>query len=164
MQRYTRTASVAPYGDTRMDLLRDVRLTIHHLLKQPGYTSASIVTLALAIGANSAIFGAVHAILFKPLPIRQPNELVICWGADPSHNLAVAELSYTTFQDWATHSRSFTEAAAIGSSTWPGALEGRGEPVRVSTAGVSASFFDTLGTFRDSPMSQSTYRSPRLRL
>ena len=102
------------------------------------------MTLALAIGANSAIFSAVHGVLLTPSAIRQPDKLVICWERDASRS-PVVELSYRNFQDWVAHSRSFSQAAAIGSSTWPAILDGRGESVRLASAGVSASFFDTLG-------------------
>jgi predicted permease len=127
-----------------MDLLRDVRLTFRDLVSQPGYASAAVVTLALAIGANSAIFSAVHAVLLKPSAIFQPDNLVICWERVPTGS-PVVELSYRNFQDWVAHSRSFSRAAAVGSSTWPAVLDGRGESVRLSSAGVSASFFDALG-------------------
>ncbi len=127
-----------------MDLLRDVRLTVRDLVRQPGYSTAAVVTLALAIGANSAIFSAVHAVLLKPSAIFQPGDLVICWERDPAGS-PIVELSYRNFQDWVAHSRSFSQAAAVGSSTWPAILDGRGESTRLSSAGVSASFFDTLG-------------------
>ncbi len=123
----------------------DVRLALRHLLKVPGYTFAVVVILALTIGANSAMFSAVHAVLLRPMPIRQPGNLVVCWESDPSRNLAVVELSYRNFQDWAAHSQSFTQTAAIGSSTWPAVMDTSNESARVSSAGVSASFFDTLG-------------------
>ena len=126
-------------------MLRDVRLALRYLLKAPGYTSAVVVTLALAIGANTAIFSAVYAVLLKPLPVRQPENLVICWERDLPRNLAVVEVSYRNFQDWATQSRSFSQAAAMGSSTWPVVLDGSGESARLSSAGVSVSFFETLG-------------------
>jgi putative ABC transport system permease protein len=127
-----------------MDLLRAVRLTVRDLFRQPGYTTATVVTLALAIGANSAIFSAVYGVLLTPSAIRQPDNLVICWERDASRS-PVVEVSYRNFQDWVTHSRSFGQAAAIASSTWPAILDGRGESVRLASAGVSASFFDTLG-------------------
>lgn len=127
-----------------MDLLRNVRLTLRDLLKQPGYTSAAVVTLTLTIGANSAIFSVVHAVLLKPSGIREPNDLVIGWERDPAGS-PVVEISYRNFQDWAAHNRSFSQAAAIGSSTWSVVLDGRGESARLSSAGVSAAFFDTLG-------------------
>jgi putative ABC transport system permease protein len=127
------------------DMLRDVRLALRYLLKAPGYTLAVVVTLALAIGANSAIFSTVYAVLLKPLPVRQPGNLVICWERDRAHGLEVVELSYRNFRDWATHSQSFSQTAAIGSSTWPAVLDGHGESARLSSAGVSVSFFETLG-------------------
>jgi putative ABC transport system permease protein len=126
-------------------MLSDVRLALRYLLKARGYSFAAIVVLALAIGANSAVFSAVHAVLLDPLPVRQPDDLVICWASDRSHDLPVVELSYRNFQDWATLSRSFSQAAAIGSSTWPAVLDGQGESVRLSSAGVSVSFFETFG-------------------
>src|SRR5687767_3529580 len=126
-------------------MLRDLHLTLRSLLKQPGYAGAAVVTLALAIGANSAIFSAVYAVVLEPLPIAAPADLVVCWGADRSRNLAVVELSYRNFQDWAAGSRSFTSAAAMGSSNWSAVLEGHGEAARVPYTAVTESFFDTLG-------------------
>jgi putative ABC transport system permease protein len=125
-------------------LLRTVRLAVRDLLRQPGYTASTVLTLALVIAANSAIFSAVHGVLLTPSAIRQPEGLVVCWERDISRS-PVVEVSYRNFQDWVAHSRSFSQAAAIGSSAWPAILDGRGESVRLASAGVSASFFDTLG-------------------
>ena len=120
------------------------RQVLRNLVKQPGYTVATITTLALAVAANSAIFGAVRAVLLNPLPIESPSRLVVCWQAAPSRNLPVVELSYRTYEDWAAAS-SLAATAAIGSSNWAAVLEGNGEPARVQYAGVTASFFDTMG-------------------
>jgi predicted permease len=120
-------------------------LSLRLLRKAPGYSTAVILTLALIVGANSAIFSAVHAVLLNPLPIRQPDRVVVSWEADAARNLPLVELSYRNFQDWAAHSRSFVQTAAVGSSTWPVVLELADAPIRISSAGVSASFFDTLG-------------------
>ena len=128
-----------------MDWLAELRLSLRLFLKSPGYAAAVILTLASVIGANSAIFSAVHAVLLNPLPIRQPGRVVVCWGANASRNLPVVELSYRNFQDWAAQTRSFSQTAAVGSSTWPVVLEGRGAPVRLASVAVSGSFFDTLG-------------------
>ena len=125
-------------------MLLTVRRILRGLVKQRGYSAAIIVTLALTIGTTTAIFSAVYAILLKPLPITKPDEIVICWERAPQRNLSVVELSYRAFEEWRLHARSFTVAAAVGSSTWSSVLE-RGEPARVATAGVSASFFETLG-------------------
>lgn len=123
-----------------MELFRDVRLTFRDLLRQPGYTTAAVVTLSLAIGANSAIFSAVYAVLLKPSAIFQPGNLVICWERDPLGG-PVIEVSYRNFQDWVVHSRSFSQAAAVGSSTWPAILDaGGGQPHTV--VGVMPEGFD----------------------
>jgi putative ABC transport system permease protein len=139
-----------------MDLARDVRLVFRHLLRAPGYISAVILTLALAIGANSAVFGAVYAVLLNPLPIRQPNHLVICWETDARAGKRVIEISYRNFRAWATESRSFAQAAAMGSSTWPIVLDVDGNATRVAYAAVTASFFDTLGV---GPLYGRTFRA-----
>jgi hypothetical protein len=69
------------------------------LLRQPAHATTTVLTLALAIGADSAIFGAVYGVLLTPSAIRQPDNLVICWERDTSRS-PVVELSYRNFQDW----------------------------------------------------------------
>lgn len=128
-----------------MDLLRDLRLTVRHLHRERGYTITAVLTLAVAMAANSAIFSAVYQILLKPLPVRHPEELVICWQSDKRRDLPVVEVSYRNFQDWATNAQSFSQAAAVGSSTWSAVLERGDETARLASAGVSASFFHVLG-------------------
>ena len=118
---------------------------VRDLLKQPAYTATAVVTLALVIGANSAMFSAVYAVLLQPLTVRDPGALVVCWERDASRNLPVIELSYRNFQDWKAHNRSFSHVAAMGSSTWPMILDAQGKSVRLASTGVTESFFQTLG-------------------
>jgi len=122
-----------------------LRQVLRGLAHHRAYSAAVISTLALTIGTTTAVFSAVYAILLKPLPITRPDALVICWERAPERNLSVVEVSYRAFDEWRLHSRSFATAAAVGSSTWPGWFLERGERARVATAGVSASFFETLG-------------------
>jgi putative ABC transport system permease protein len=124
--------------------LEDASYACRNLLRSPGYTSAAVLTLALAIGAVSGTFAAVHAVLLKPLPIQRPEHLIVVWGSDPARS-PVIELSYKSFEHWAAHNRSFAQIAALGSSNWPAILESPGDPTRLSSAGVSSSFFETLG-------------------
>jgi len=126
-----------------MDLLHSARLTLRDLARHPGFTSAAVATLALAIGANGAMFGVVYAALLKPSAIRQPGNLVTVWERQRA-SAPVVELSHRNFEDLATHARSFDHVAAFGSSTWPVILDAGGEAARLSSAGVSASFFETL--------------------
>jgi putative ABC transport system permease protein len=128
-----------------MDLLHDVRVTIRNLLEARGYTFAAVVTLALAMGATSAIFSAVHAVLLSPMPIADPERLIVAWGASSARDRNVIELSFRNVEDLAAGTQSLAGVAAIGSSNWSMVWETDGDPVRIPFAGVSASFFDTLG-------------------
>lgn len=118
---------------------------MRRLLGQPGYVTACVLTLAVAIGASSAIFGVVHGVILKPLPIRNPGELVMVWEEAPQRNLAVVELTSRSLEYWAAHAKTVSSVAAVGSSTWSDILTSDGDPARVATAGVSASFFDAVG-------------------
>jgi predicted permease len=124
----------------------DLRFALRYLLKSPGYTLAAVLTLAVAIGANSAIFSAVYGVLLRPLPIADATRLVVVWDSDPARSLPVIELSYRQFEKWAATRHVFERAAAVGASTWPALLQHGGESTRLALAGVSASFFDTFGT------------------
>src|SRR5206468_1074302 len=88
-------------------MLHGTRLALRNLRNAPGYTFAAVMTLALVMAANSAMFSAVYAVLLRPLPIRHSEDLVICWASDRPHNLAVVELSYRNFEDWTSRSKSF---------------------------------------------------------
>jgi len=127
------------------DLAQEIQITARMLVTSPAYTLASILTLAMAIGANSAIFSAVYAVLLKPSPIHDPSRLVVGWGIEQTHHLPVVELSYRAIEDFSRDARSFSYVAAVGSTTWPMWLKDRGSIEPIASAGVSATFFDTLG-------------------
>jgi putative ABC transport system permease protein len=97
-----------------MDYFNDLRLTIRHLVRRWGYSSAIIAILALAIGATSGIFSAVHAVLLAPMPISNPADLVIGWQTDAARNYAVVEISYREFEEWRDGSQSFSQLAVMG--------------------------------------------------
>ena len=130
-----------------MTLLRDLRFAARQLRLAPGYTAAAIVTLALAIGASTAIFSAVYAVLLKPMPIREPQQLAIGWGTSAALNMRVIELSYLDIQDIGAATAQVGPVAAVGSSAWTDVLEGDGggEPLKVASTGVSGTFFEVLG-------------------
>ncbi len=117
------------------------------LWNAPGYAAAAIVTLALAIGASTAIFSAVYAVLLKPMPIREPQQLAIGWGTSAALNMRVIELSYLDIQDIGEATAQVGRVASVGSSAWTDVLEGDGggEPVKVASTGVSGTFFEVLG-------------------
>jgi putative ABC transport system permease protein len=128
-----------------MRLPADIAVVARRLASSPGYTLGIVMTLALALGADTAIFGVVHSTLLNPLAAHEPGRLVVVWESDPAKSIPVVELAYNTFRDWATQSRSFSHAGAFGSSAWTEVLRTVDESVRLASTGVSATFFDTLG-------------------
>ena len=104
-----------------MKLLRDLRLAGRQLRATPGYTLAAVATLAPAIGASTAIFSAVYAVLLKPMPIRDPEQLVVGWGTSAALNMRVIELSYLDIRDIGEANPSIGAVASVGSSTWTAA-------------------------------------------
>ena len=128
-----------------MQLLQDLRLAVRRLLKAPGYSIAALAMLALALAANSAAVGTVYAVLLRPLPISSPNDLVVAWETDPARATPGVALPFRLVEHWQRHATSVSHVAGMGSSLWPAILKGRDEPVRVSTSGVTGSFFETLG-------------------
>jgi len=125
--------------------LTDLRTALRTLRREPGYATSAVLTLALTIGATTAIFSGVHKVLLDSAGIHDSRSLVAVWSRDAARQLGVVELSYRNVEDWAINARSFAGIAAIGSSNWPAILDDRGEPQRLSLAGVSSSFFQTLG-------------------
>jgi len=124
------------------EFAQDVRYGIRSLLKAPGFAAVAILTLALGIGANSAIFSFVDGVLLKPLPYPDPERILLLWEKPPGGgNNVVSALNYT---DWHDQSSSFTAVAAVtGSSQMT--LTGRGEPTLLRVSRVSAGYFDILG-------------------
>jgi putative ABC transport system permease protein len=122
-----------------------MRLALRHLKNAPGYSLAAIITLALAIGASTAIFSAVYAVLLKPMPIRDPGQLVVGWGTGAATTVRVIELSYLDIRDVGDRTPAIGRVASHGSSTWTAVLDGEGEPVKVPTTGVSGNFFEVMG-------------------
>jgi predicted permease len=131
-----------------------VRLALRHLRRSPGYVAAAVVTFALAIGANSAIFSAVRAILLRPLPMHDASHVAVVWQTD-ARGQGVVELTYRHLREWTEAGRTFTSAAVMASHNWNAVLTGRGDPNRIWFNAVSANFFDTLGA---SPVLGRTFR------
>ena len=126
-------------------VLVDCRHAVRGLTRAPAYALSVMATLALAIGACTAIFSAVHAVLLGPTGIHQPQRLVVGWGVDPARGGGLIELTYLDIDDLAREARSFAGIASVASHTWQGVLDGQRDPERVSYAGVSGRFFEVLG-------------------
>lgn len=128
-----------------MTLASDLRLTLRALRTHAGYAVAAIGTLALGVGASTAMFSAVYAVLLAPQPIRDPGRLVVGWGLAPELSHGLIELTYRDVEALGRASHTVQGMASVGSTTWTAVLEGQGDPVRLDYAGVSGPFFDTLG-------------------
>jgi putative ABC transport system permease protein len=128
-----------------MDILfRDMRYCVRGLLKRPGFTAIAVITLALGIGANTAIFSVVNAVLLRPLPFGDPSQLVIVWhrGVEAAGGDRTP-LSYADLLDWRAQSRSFENIAAFQFAQFNYA--GGEIPEQVRGANVTANFLTTLG-------------------
>jgi len=122
-------------------LIQDVRYGLRSMRRSPGFTAVAVLTLALGIGANTALFSVVNGVLLNPLPYWQPDRLVALYSKD--HDFTYSSISYPNFLDWVRGNRSFSSLAAFLGVDFN--LTGAGEPERVPAKMVSASFFPLLG-------------------
>src|SRR5262249_3671579 len=107
-------------------------------------TAVAVLTLALGIGANSAIFSVVNAVLLRPLPFKEPERLVTLWERNPFEGYEQNMPSPANYLDWKAEAKSF-EDMAIFNTGLSFALTGEGEPMRIQGAAVSANLLDVLG-------------------
>jgi putative ABC transport system permease protein len=121
-------------------IIKDIRYGARLLLRHPGFTIAAVLTLAIGIGANTAIFSVVHAVVLQPLPFRDPQQLVMIWELD--RNGERNNPGYPTFNDWRAQSHSFEAMSALGD--WNPTLSGAGEPQALIGARVTADLFRVL--------------------
>jgi predicted permease len=124
-------------------LWQDVRFALRMLRKSPGFTAIAIITLALGIGANTAIFSVVYAVLLKPLPYVHPNQLVSVFEAAPKKGIPVDAFSYPNFVECRDHNRVFSQMAGYNAHDLT--LTGAGEPTTVHTIVVTPEIFSLLG-------------------
>ena len=124
------------------NLLQDLRYAIRTMLKRPGFTAVAVITLALGIGASTAIFSVVNAALLRDLPYAEPDRLYHIWEVTPQKSFAQREFSYPDYQDY-QQNQSFEGIAAYTGGG--GIMSGRGEPERVFAPAASANFFSVLG-------------------
>ncbi|HET9983694.1 MAG TPA: ABC transporter permease [Longimicrobiales bacterium] len=126
----------------------DVRYAARGLRRAPGFTAAAVVTLGLGIGANSAIFSAVDAVLLRPPPFPAPGRLVLLWGQRPDAGSPELPISYPNFRDLREATSAFAGVAAWSSFEDSRlVLTGAGEPEQLRFGVASGDFFDVLGVW-----------------
>jgi predicted permease len=133
--------------DFMSDLRQDLAYGLRTLRRAPTFTLTAVLTIALGVGANTAIFSVVHGIVFKPLPFPAPEQLVRIWSANPEADARHTPVSPPDLDDWRAQRTQFSDIGgywfADGGSGVD--LTGSGDPQRLSVAFVTAGFFSTLG-------------------
>ena len=129
-----------PFLDT---LLQDIRFAFRMLRKSPGFTAVAVLTLALGIGANTAIFNAVNATLLQPLPVRHASRLVVIWVNNLQSGWSRIGPTGLDYLDWKEQSKSFDDLFLFEHGT--GTVTGQGEPEQVAGLRVTTNFGDFFG-------------------
>ena len=139
---HTAQERVRSYGweNTVRILLSDLRFAARQLRRNPGFTVVSVLTLALGIGASTAIFSAIDPVLFRPLPYPHPGRILMVWSTWQG---ARSEIAFGTWRELSQRSRSFDSTAIF--EPWQPAMTGATEPRRLDGQSVSPAFFRVLG-------------------
>jgi putative ABC transport system permease protein len=129
------------------EMIQDLRYAVRMLLKRPGFTFIAILTLALGIGANTAIFSVVHTVLLRPLPFAEQERLIVAWKQDTTAGTPFIELSVAEFKDWEAQNQSFESMAVMPTTSYGYGyvMTGRGEAVQLESSKVTSQFFSMLG-------------------
>jgi putative ABC transport system permease protein len=125
------------------EMFQDLRFGARMLLKNPGFTMVAIITLALGIGANTAIFSVINAVLLRSLPFNDAERLVMIWETHPAIPRVSAPIP--DFQDWRAQAKSFEEMAVHSDRLRDAVLVGKGEPAQAQGSYISQNLFPMLG-------------------
>jgi len=124
-------------------LLKDIRYGIRGLVKRPGFTVIALITLALGIGANTAIFSVINAVLLRPLQFKDPEQLAIIWEDAAFAGFPQNTPAPANYFDWKNQNQSFADMAACAEASFN--ITGGGEPERVMAFSVTSNFFPLFG-------------------
>ena len=123
--------------------LQDVRYAFRGLRRNPGFTAVAVLTLALGIGANTAMFSVLNAVLLRPLPYPHPEELAMFWTERPNQALREGRSAYRDVEEWRLQSKTLAEVGVFDGATVR--LTAPGELARISTVRLSPNIFTMLG-------------------
>src|SRR5262244_1478683 len=128
--------------------MNDLRFAFRQLLINPGFTAVAVITLALGIGVNTAIFSIINGVLLKPLPYPEPEQLVTLWERNPQRGIDQERVSGPNYLDWREQNTVLSDLAV--SPGWEGSEEFnlvlRDSTIKVHASYASASLFSTLAT------------------
>src|SRR5688500_10373028 len=122
----------------------DLEYALRNIANKPLFYAMVILTLALGIGANAAIFTVVNAVLLRPLPYPNPERLMMVWTYNPRQGFDKDVGTYPNFEDWRRASQSFERMSAYSGASVT--LTGSGDPAQIRGARVTHEFFETMGT------------------
>ena len=154
---------VRSYGweNAMRTFLSDLRFAARQLRSHPGFALVGILTLALGVGASTAIFSAINPILFKPLPYPHPERILMIWS---TYQGARSEVSFGTYRELVQRSHSFDTIAIF--EPWQPTLTGGSQPQRLEGQSISAGFFRALGVSpaigRDFLASEDVFNGPKV--
>src|SRR5262245_33258573 len=127
-------------------LAQDIRYNLRIMVRNLGFTAVVVLTLMLGIGACTAVFSVVHAVMLKPLPYRDSDRLCVLWKSVPKKGLERDWTSYPAFKDWKDHNRVFEDLALFSRPEVPQVILHNGDQAeKVQAAVVSANFFTVMG-------------------
>jgi putative ABC transport system permease protein len=142
-----RTAAAARRRHQMDDLRQDLRMAFRRLRDAPGFTAAAVLTIALGVGMNAAVFSVVRAVLLKPLPFPQSDRLYMVYSANRTAGRLNATVSPVDLDDWRARRQAIQDLGGYFYAEGSSGLDwtGRGDPKRLSTVFVTPGFFTTLG-------------------
>src|SRR5215469_16303807 len=127
---------------TMMGVMHDIRYGFRLLKKSPGFTAIVVATLALGIGANTAIFTVFNAVLLRPLPYKDSQNLAVLWSTDEAHGEQRDQVSTTDVADYRRLNHVFEGVSTI--QDWYPTVSGKGEPEKVFATAVGEDYFQIL--------------------
>ena len=136
------------------EFLQDIRFALRSFRMRPAFAAVAVLTLALGVGASTAIFSVVNGVLLRPLPFSEPDRLVVMWANNLERGVEWARVAGGNFRDWRAMNRTFSSMAVIGGASYD-LTDGDAPPERVQGNAVSAGFFSTLGV---EPLMGRTFR------
>ncbi|HSR51584.1 MAG TPA: ABC transporter permease, partial [Acidobacteriota bacterium] len=122
---------------------RDILFSLRTLRKNPTFTAAALLALGIGIGANTAVFSVVEAVLSFPIPVDDPSKITLIYSRNPSLDATQNPVSMADFLDWREQGQSFEHLAAVRPAAYN--LSGEGEPLRIQALQISAGFFPAMG-------------------
>jgi predicted permease len=137
----TRDARRIPFME---ELMRDARIGIRQLRRAPGFTAVAIITLALAIGANTAIFSVINGVLLAPLPLKASDKLVVAWETDRTSKTDREPASYPDYVDYMKRARTMQQIEAVSGADIA-LTPDQGDPMRVASMQATHGYFDLIG-------------------